>query len=143
MSGSFLLNRANIFVQFLYNRPVIVPYLGIVAERSFNNLRCINMGNVLRSRLAPPYFQALTSPKNLNRVPKCFNSILEEGRVCLKCYQILPFTPCAHIRLIQGFLLHYFRHRPRVLPDLVSLHRCCLESARKEMRFLFSSLLFS
>ena len=44
MSGSFLLNRANIFVQFLYNRPVIVPYLGIVAERRFNNLRCINMG---------------------------------------------------------------------------------------------------
>jgi hypothetical protein len=25
-------------------RPVIVPYLGIVAERSFNNLRCISMG---------------------------------------------------------------------------------------------------
>jgi len=44
MAGSFLLNRTKIFVQFLYNRPVIVPYLGIVAERSFNNLRCINMG---------------------------------------------------------------------------------------------------
>jgi hypothetical protein len=44
MSGSCLLNRANIFVQFLYNRPVIVAYLGIVAERRFNNLRGINMG---------------------------------------------------------------------------------------------------
>ena len=44
MSASFFLNRANIFVQFLYNRPVIVPYLGIVAERRFNNLRSINMG---------------------------------------------------------------------------------------------------
>jgi hypothetical protein len=39
MSGSFLLNRVSIFVQFLYNRPVIVPYLGIVAESRFNNLR--------------------------------------------------------------------------------------------------------
>jgi hypothetical protein len=29
---------------FLYNRPVIVAYLGIAAEPRFNNLRSINLG---------------------------------------------------------------------------------------------------
>jgi hypothetical protein len=42
--GHFLLKHANIVFNVCTTDRLFVPYLGIVAERSFNNLRSINEG---------------------------------------------------------------------------------------------------